>query len=69
MEELKDYLSNQYAKVEQLRELRREVIPAVKEFRKQMQGYSNGYEQMKEMVRRFDEVLSEKASKMAVNEL
>lgn len=69
MEELKDYLSNQYAKVEQLRELRREVIPAVKEFREQMQGYSNGYEQMKEMVRRFDEVLSEKASKMAVNEL
>jgi hypothetical protein len=34
-----------------------------------MQEFNEGYEQVKEMIRRFDEVISEKASKMAINEL
>lgn len=34
-----------------------------------MQEFSAGYDQIKEMIRRFDEVISEKASKMAINEL
>jgi len=45
------------------------VLPQLREFKDVMQEFSDGYEQMKEMVRRFDEVLSEKASKMAINEL
>ena len=43
------------------------MLPQIKEFKEVMQDFSDGYEQMKEMVRRFDEVLTEKASKMAIN--
>jgi hypothetical protein len=34
-----------------------------------MHVYSQEYSQIKEMIRRFDEIISEKASKVAINEL
>lgn len=58
-----------YALSASLRDLRKEVVPLLSEFKKKMEDHDEGYAQMKEMVRRFDEVLSEKASKMAINEL
>eukprot|EP00347_Sterkiella_histriomuscorum_P017210 403350256 len=69
LHELKDYIIDKYALQTSLRDLRREVIPPINEFRKTMDEYNDGYAQMQQMVRRFDEVLSEKASKMSINEL
>ncbi|CDW78660.1 UNKNOWN [Stylonychia lemnae] len=69
MSELKEYMIEKYALTSTLRDLRKEVVPLVQEFKKKMEIHDESYVQMKEMVRRFDEVLSEKASKMAINEL
>ncbi len=58
-----------FATLTGLRELRREVVPDVKNMIIKVNGYQEENEQMKEMIRRFDEVISDKASKMALKEL
>jgi hypothetical protein len=58
-----------FATLTGLRELRREVVPDVKNMIIKVNSYQEENEQMKEMIRRFDEVISDKASKMALKEL
>lgn len=52
-----------------MREVRREILPELRNMGVKIMNYQAENEQMKEMIRRFDEVLSEKASKSALSEL
>lgn len=56
----------QYATHNAVRELRRELLPEVRQMKVKVLGYQQENDQMKEMIRRFDEVLSDKASKSQV---
>ena len=44
-------------------------MPELWQMKQAMQAYSQEHSQIKEMIRRFDEIISEKASKMAISEL
>jgi rRNA-processing protein FCF1 len=56
-----------YALITSVRELRREILPEVRNMGVKIIHYQQENEQMKEMIRRFDEVISEKASKSALS--
>ena len=43
-------------------------MPQMRRFEGVMQSYGKDNEQMRQMIRRFDEILSDKASKMAIHE-
>ena len=69
LEELRTYLNENFATINQQFHLRKEIMPIVNNFKKIINEFTNENEQMKEMIRRFDEVLSEKASKISINEM
>jgi vancomycin resistance protein YoaR len=52
-----------------LKDLYAKVIPPLAGFDEKMDNMAAGYEQSKEMLRRYDEVLTEKANKTAIKEL
>lgn len=58
-----------FAPMTAVRELRKEFMPEVRAMKMQIFNFGQENDQMKEMVRRFDEVMSGKASKSSVNEL
>jgi hypothetical protein len=59
----------QYALYQDLKDLYAKVIPPLAGFDEKMDNMAAGYEQSKEMLRRYDEVLTEKANKTAIKEL
>ncbi|CDW87578.1 UNKNOWN [Stylonychia lemnae] len=67
-ERLKDSLER-YAPLAEVYQLRAESIPVIKKFRLEVEQFKDTYEQVREMIRRFDEIISEKASKSSLLEL
>jgi len=45
------------------------VLPPLSNFEGKMLNMSAGFEQSKEMIRRYDEIMSEKANKSAIKEI
>ena len=62
-------LFKQYAKQQDLLLLEKQIVPPMKRFEDIMQQYAKDNEQMREVVRRFDEVIIEKASKVSLHEM
>ena len=58
-----------YALYADLKDLYAKVIPPLAGFDQKMDMMAQGYEQSKEMIRRYDEVLNEKANKIAIKDL
>ena len=58
-----------YAKLTDLKALKDEITPLVTTCRHSLDLFTTEHAQMKEMIRRFDECLSEKANKMSLIEL
>jgi hypothetical protein len=58
-----------FASIQQVKDLRSEVIPEIKGLKSLVKEFTEDNINMREMIRRFDEIISEKASKMAVHEL
>lgn len=58
-----------YALYQDLKDLYSKVLPPLSGFECKMEEMSASYEQSKEMIRRYDEVMSEKASKTAIKEI
>jgi hypothetical protein len=58
-----------YATLNSLRDLERKVVPVVNAMCDKVQEYGISNDQMREMIRRFDEVLSDKAAKSALTQL
>lgn len=52
-----------------LKDLYSKVLPPLSTFEAKMDEMSASYEQSKEMIRRYDEVLSDKAGKTAIKEI
>jgi flavorubredoxin len=67
-EKLKQSL-DRYCLTSELNTLRSECMPVMKAFRKEIETFTDSHGQMKEMIRRFDEIISDKASKVALIEL
>lgn len=59
----------QFATQSSVRELKKEIVPEVRAFERKLLDFSQQNEQMKEMIRRFDEIVSDKASKSQLTEL
>ena len=57
------------ASYEELAKHKTEIEPLVRLCRKSQNDFSTEHQQMKEMIRRFDECISEKSNKVAVIEL
>jgi hypothetical protein len=58
-----------YSSYDDLKDLYNKVMPTLKNYEQKMMVMGNEYEQSKEMIRRYDEILSEKANKMAIIEV
>lgn len=58
-----------YALYQDLKDLYAKVMPPLAVFEEKMDMMAAGYEQSKEMIRRYDEVMSDKASKRAITEV
>ena len=58
-----------YALYQDLKDLYAKVMPPLSVFEEKMDSMAAGYEQSKEMIRRYDEVISDKASKRAITEI
>jgi hypothetical protein len=58
-----------YALYQDLKDLYAKVLPPLSTFESKMTEMSLGYEQSKEIIIRYDEILSEKANKTAIKEL
>lgn len=58
-----------YATLNGLRELEKKVLPVVNAMCDKVQEFGASNDQMREMIRRFDEVLSDKAAKSALQQL
>ena len=58
-----------YALYQDLKDLYGKVIPPLSAFETKMNEMCSGYEQSREMIRRYDEIISEKANKTAVKEV
>ncbi len=58
-----------YALYNDLKDLYGKVIPPLAGFDAKMDMMSQGYEQSKEMIRRYDEVLLDKANKTSIKEI
>lgn len=58
-----------YATLNGLRELEKKVVPLTNQMYDRVMEYAASNEQMREMIRRFDEVLSDKAAKSALSQL
>lgn len=52
-----------------MKDLYNKVLPPLSGFEKKMEDMHAGYEQSKEMIRRYDEVISDKAGKTSIREL
>ena len=68
LDKLRIYV-DKLATKQELGVVRNEVLPVIGQYRVEMDKFRDSHQQMKEMIRRFDEVLSEKASKVALIEL
>ncbi len=60
---------NKYAMYQDLKDLYNKVLPPLSTFEAKMDEMSASYEQSKEMIRRYDEVISDKANKTAIKEI
>ncbi len=58
-----------YATLNGLRELEKKVVPLTNQMYDRVMEYAASNDQMREMIRRFDEVLSDKAAKSALSQL
>lgn len=58
-----------YATLNGLRELEKKVLPVVNAMCDKVQEFGASNDQMREMIRRFDEVMSDKAAKSAIQQL
>eukprot|EP00347_Sterkiella_histriomuscorum_P007561 403348445 len=58
-----------YCSYQDLKDLYNKVMPPLSSFESKMMEMSRDYDQSKEMIRRYDEVLLEKANKMAIKEV
>ena len=58
-----------YASLNGMRELEKKVVPVVNVMCDKVVEYGHSNDQMREMIRRFDEVLSDKAAKSALTQL
>ena len=52
-----------------MKDLYGKVLPPLSSFEAKMDEMSSSYEQSKEVIRRYDEIISEKASKTSIKEL
>ncbi|CDW75242.1 UNKNOWN [Stylonychia lemnae] len=58
-----------YCSYQDLKDLYSKVLPPLAHFEEKMDRMNQGYEQSKEMIRRYDEIISDKANKVAINEI
>jgi hypothetical protein len=58
-----------YALYQDLKDLYAKVMPPLATFEQKMDEMAAGYEQSKEVIRRYDEVISDKASKSAIKDV
>jgi hypothetical protein len=58
-----------YALYQDLKDLYAKVLPPLSTFEEKMDEMSASYEQSKEVIRRYDEIISDKASKTSIKEL
>lgn len=58
-----------YCSYQELKDLYNKVMPTLQRYDAKMMDMSRDYERSKEIIRRYDEVLLEKANKLAVKEL
>ena len=58
-----------YALYQDLKDLYGKVLSPLATFEAKMEEMGDSYEQSKEMIRRYDEVMSDKASKTAIKEI
>jgi hypothetical protein len=58
-----------YALYQDLRDLYAKVLPPLSTFEAKMDAMQVGYDQSKEMIRRYDEIISDKANKTAIKEI
>lgn len=58
-----------YALYQDLKDLYAKVMPPLATFEQKMDDMAAGYEQSKEVIRRYDEVISDKASKKAISDV
>jgi len=54
---------DKYAQISDFKELYKKVVPEIKKFEDRLQGFAADQFKMEQMIRRFDEVVSEKASR------
>eukprot|EP00347_Sterkiella_histriomuscorum_P007153 403350064 len=67
LERIKQSL-DRFSTVTEFNTLKNDVLPVIRSFKLDIDGFKESNEQIKEMIRRFDEVLSEKASKVSILE-
>lgn len=60
---------SKYALYQDLKDLYNKVLPPLSTFESKMDEMSDSYEQSKEMIRRYDEIMSDKANKTAIKEI
>lgn len=60
-------LSEKCARYEDFKDLYNKVIPPMKVFEDRMKEMGDDYERSKEMIRRYDEIITEKASKTSID--
>ena len=58
-----------YCKYQDMKDLYNKVIPTLSQFETKMEEMSTGYEQSMEIIRRYDEIIAEKASKTSIFEI
>ena len=58
-----------YSKVEELKDLEERVIPVIEEFREKIEEFRKENDKAKQIIRSFDNVLLEKASKFSVEDV
>lgn len=56
----------EFARVDEITEFRLEMTPLIDSCEQKLAGYTNDNENMREMIRRFDEVISDKVNKMSL---
>ena len=62
-------ISKTYAKVTELNQTRNQVIPIVEDFKVLIESFKRSNEEHTEMIKRFDEILWDKASKVSITEI
>ncbi len=68
LQAVQDQFKN-YALYQDLKDLYGKVLPPLSTFEAKMEEMGDSYEQSKEMIRRYDEIMSEKASKSTIKEI